>query len=233
MTLETSKNSQAQLSNDVSHCMSLLQQHSASIVRHDELISNCEASIQQLQSAQASILSNISNVESRLTNALVNDRSLNTNANNIPSSPTETWEIFRRSHNIILKGLPEGNNDSDSVTDIINHIEPSANGYRLNMTRLGAVGTSRPRLIKVGFASPIIAKNILRKKNDILSHSTYNSVKILDDKTPSQMHELQQLREELKRRLTAGERNFTIKYVKGRPSIVNIVAQQSSVSKNC
>ncbi|CAH2015225.1 unnamed protein product [Acanthoscelides obtectus] len=64
------KNSQAQLSNDVSHCMSLLQQHSASIVRHDELISNCEASIQQLQSAQASILSNISNVESRLTNAL-------------------------------------------------------------------------------------------------------------------------------------------------------------------
>ncbi|CAH1957991.1 unnamed protein product [Acanthoscelides obtectus] len=67
------KNSQAQLSNDVSHCMSLLQQHSASIVRHDELISNCEASIQQLQSAQASILSNISNVESRLTNALRKD----------------------------------------------------------------------------------------------------------------------------------------------------------------
>ncbi|CAH1990317.1 unnamed protein product [Acanthoscelides obtectus] len=42
------KNSQTQLSNDVSHCMSFLQQHLASIVRHDEVIYNCEASIQQL-----------------------------------------------------------------------------------------------------------------------------------------------------------------------------------------
>nr|CAH7754820.1 unnamed protein product [Callosobruchus chinensis] len=226
------KNSQTQLSADVAHCRTLLQQHSDTIARHHDSIISCEASIQQLQNTQASLSCTIANIESRLASSMSNAEISADSATNNTSTQAEALEILRRSHHIILRGIPEDNNDTNTVIDIINHIDPSANSYRLSVARLGAATTSRPRLIRVGFASPVIAKAILRRKNSILSHPVYKSIKISDDKTPSQMRELQNLRDELKRRLTTGERNITIKYVRGRPSIIQITAQESNMSKN-
>nr|CAH7725176.1 unnamed protein product [Callosobruchus chinensis] len=179
-----------------------------------EIANFCEASIQQLQNTQASLSCTIANIESRLASSMSNAETSATSATNNTSTQAEALEILRRSHHIILRGIPEDNNDTNTVTDIINHIDPSANSYRLSVARLGAATTSRPRLIRVGFASPVIAKAILRRKNSMLSHPVYKSIKISDDKTPSQMRELQNLRDELKRRLTTGERNITIKYVR-------------------
>nr|CAH7729546.1 unnamed protein product [Callosobruchus chinensis] len=226
------KNSQTQLSTDVAHCRALLQQHSDTIARHHDSIISCEASIQQLQNTQASLSCTIANIESRLASSMSNAEISAASATNNTSTQSEALEILRRSHHIILRGIPEDNNDTNTVTDIINHIDPSANSYRLSVARLGAATTSRPRLIRVGFASPVIAKAILRRKNSILSHPVYKSIKISDDKSPSQMRELRNLRDELKQRLTTGERNITIKYVRGRPSIIQITAQESNMSKN-
>nr|CAI5824821.1 unnamed protein product [Callosobruchus analis] len=226
------KNSQTQLSSDVAHCRTLLQQHSDSIARHHDSIASCEASIQQLQNAQASLSSSITNIESRLVNSMSHAETSHAVANNSTSTQAEALEILRRSHHVILRDVSEDYNDTNVVTDVINHIEPAANAYRLSITRLGTAAASRPRLIRVAFASPVLAKNILRKKNSILSHPTLNSIKISDDKTPMQMQELNNLRDELKRRQTLGERNLTIKYFKGRPTIIQLPIQESNTSKN-
>lgn len=45
---------------------------------------------------------------------------------------------------------------------------------------------------------------------------------ISDDKTPMQIKELSELREQLKRRINAGESDINIKYLSGTPVITNI-----------
>nr|CAI5851460.1 unnamed protein product [Callosobruchus analis] len=225
------KSSQAQLSTDVAYCRTLLQQHSDSISRHDDKIATCEADIQSLQNAQTELSSNIAVIESKLTTAMNSNAPNRCTSTNDPANQAETLEILRRSHNVLLRGVPEGDNDPNLVTDIISHIDSAANAHRVSATRLGRL-TSRPRLIKVTFASPVFAKNVLRKKSSILSHPSLNSVKILDDKTPTQMQQLQDLREELRHRQAAGETDITIKYVQGTPSIVPLSTQEPRTSKN-
>ncbi|CAH2002619.1 unnamed protein product [Acanthoscelides obtectus] len=227
------KNTQSQLRTDVAYCRNLLQQHSDSISRHDDLIAAYETNIQNIQVTQTELSSNIANIESRLARSMETMHS-GTGASSTPIAPSsqaETMELFRRSHNIILRGIAEGNDDINIVSEIIRHIEPSAENHRLSITRLGRT-TSSNRLIRVVFSSPIIVSNILRKKNSILSHPTLRHVKISDDKTRGQMQELQHLREELRRRQTTGESNITIKYVRGKPSIVHTATQEITPSKN-
>ncbi|CAH2008931.1 unnamed protein product [Acanthoscelides obtectus] len=50
------KNSQSQLRTDVAYCRNLLQQHSDSISRHDDLIAACETNIQNIQVTQSCLL---------------------------------------------------------------------------------------------------------------------------------------------------------------------------------
>nr|CAH7758031.1 unnamed protein product [Callosobruchus chinensis] len=226
------KNSQSQLTTDVAYCRTLLQQHSDS-TRHEDQILNYEASIQNLHTTPAALSSSIADIESRITTRLTNLDTTHITAptNDTSSTYTETLEIPRRSHNILLRDVTESNNDSNIVTEIFNHIEPYANDHHLSVTRLGTP-TSRPRLRRVTFTSQVFARIILQKKNSIISHPSFNYVKILDDKTPTQMLQPRELRDELKRRQTTGELNSTIKYVRGTPSIVPLPAQESTTSKN-
>nr|CAH7734078.1 unnamed protein product [Callosobruchus chinensis] len=148
------KNSQSQLTTDVAYCRTLLQQNSDFMARYEDQILNCEASIQNLHTTQAALSSSIADIESRITTRLTNldIPHLTAPTNDTTSTHTETLKILRRSHNILLRGVTEGNNDFNIVTEIINRIEPSANDHRLSVTRLGTP-TSRPRLIRVTFTS--------------------------------------------------------------------------------
>nr|CAI5831238.1 unnamed protein product [Callosobruchus analis] len=149
---------------------------------------------------QATLSTNIANIESRFSSSTVNAVVPNQAS---PSSgriaQAETLELLRRSHNILLNGIVEGNNDENIVTDIINHVEPTANAHRVSITRL------------------VLAKSILLKKQTILSHPSLNTVRILDDKTPLQVQQLRDLRDELKRRQDAGESNITINLYSTHP----------------
>nr|CAI5818004.1 unnamed protein product [Callosobruchus analis] len=105
------KSSQAQLSTDVAYCRTLLQQHSDSISRHDDKIATCEADIQSLQNAQTELSSNIAVIESKLTTAMNSNAPNRCTSTNDPANQAETLEILRRSHNVLLRGVPEGDND--------------------------------------------------------------------------------------------------------------------------
>nr|CAI5862892.1 unnamed protein product [Callosobruchus analis] len=101
------KSSQAQLSTDVAYCRTLLQQHSDSISRHDDKIATCEADIQSLQNAQTELSSNIAVIESKLTTAMNSNAPNRCTSTNDPANLAETLEILRRSHNVLLRGVPE------------------------------------------------------------------------------------------------------------------------------
>ncbi|CAH1981614.1 unnamed protein product [Acanthoscelides obtectus] len=111
------KNSQSQLRTDVAYCRNLLQQHSDSISRHDDLIAACETNIQNIQVTQTELSSNIANIESRLARSMETMHSGNGASSTpiAPSSQAETMELFRRSHNIILRGIAEGNDDINII----------------------------------------------------------------------------------------------------------------------
>nr|CAI5868875.1 unnamed protein product [Callosobruchus analis] len=126
------KASQTQLSTDVSQCKLLLEKHSDILSRHDTSILACESSIERLQNAQTNLSSNltsiqlkIDNIEAQISNATINE----TLQLNERPSPNATMERFKRSHNIVIKKLPEISEAEDisTVASIIATIDSTAN----------------------------------------------------------------------------------------------------------
>lgn len=135
----------------------------------------------------------------------------------------ESVERTLRSSNIILANVPEDPNIDDITVanDILELIDPEAvvsPGYAVRVGK--SSGVSRPRLLKLKFKSPEIARMVLRKKS-ALAKTKFNKIVIRDDKTPMQLKHLNDLRAELARRNSNGVR-FTIKYIHGVPQIVEI-----------
>nr|CAH7741473.1 unnamed protein product [Callosobruchus chinensis] len=205
MDIKDIKDSQSRLSNDVAQYTTLLQQHSDIISRHDASITN--------------ILSNIEAIENRLLQ-------LQKNTPSTSEAPTaELLERFRRSHNIVIRGVPEASDrdDASTVSTIIGLTDDSVNAHITGISRLGSTSsTNRTRPLKVCFSNPQSAMKILRNKRAILQNPSYRNMSITDDKTPAQISHLNLPREELNCRQAAGERDITIKYVTGTPRIVSL-----------
>lgn len=139
----------------------------------------------------------------------------------------ESQERSIRSKNIILIGVPEPEVGSPETrrgsdkTKALNILTPILkNSADLVYTyRLGKYAPGKTRHMKLCFSSQDCAKNILRNKNKI----TDITVKLFSDSTPNQQKHLKLLKEELNRRTQCGEKNLTIKYVKGIPKIIELV----------
>lgn len=145
---------------------------------------------------------------------------------NVEEITMEAVERINRSKNIIVKGIPEqvGDNnqrkaaDHKVIADLVDVIIPRNEITPVEVIRLGKPDANKPRLIKVILPKPDDCKNILRNKHK-LNNMAHKNIKITDDKTPNQLKHLNNLREELKNRISAGEINLTIKYIKGIPVI--------------
>nr|CAH7750747.1 unnamed protein product [Callosobruchus chinensis] len=146
------KESQSRLSNDITQCKSLLQQHSSIIGQHETSLRVCENNIADIQNFQTEVSRNLEAIGNRVT----------------------ALEL-----NVGLGTTPQAD---------------------------------RARPVKVCFATPAVARTVLRKKNQLRGNTTYDSIKITDDKTPAQLNELSNLRVELRRRQESGEPYLTIKY---------------------
>lgn len=135
----------------------------------------------------------------------------------------ELQERTIREKNIIIVGIPEskaaktdGDQSADmtEVTSILNTlVEICPNPSRI--FRLGKYNPTKDRNIKVCFESPQTAKLLLRNKDKLTS-----GIKIFSDQTPAQQNYLKELKNELELRTANGEKDITIKYVKGIPTIV-------------
>nr|CAI5826344.1 unnamed protein product [Callosobruchus analis] len=202
----------------------MLQEHSQLISQHMAALRSCENNTASLQNTQEYLNKNfevtqksVSALETKInistneskTTALTGSSNMTVNCGVGP----EALEQFRRSHNILILGVPESTNGNEYVTGSVS-------------------ATDRARPIKVRFASPAVAKAILQKINALSSHPLFKTVMIVDDKTPAQQKQLLNLHEELKRRRSSGEIDITIKYIKGTPKIVKSTHINTASQKN-
>lgn len=139
----------------------------------------------------------------------------------------EINERNKRSSNIIIYNLVESTSDSkdvriahdvSKVIELINKV-PNVDINSVQAFRLGKVINNKPRPIKVILNHSDVVKNIFKNKS-LLQQGT--NIRIASDQTPLQRQHLDKLRQTLEMRLSKGERDLTIKYVKGIPTITTI-----------
>lgn len=145
----------------------------------------------------------------------------------------EAMERIKRSNNVIIHNLPESlsanSSDSQQTTDfekvceLTKHIQGDQSIVPASVRRVGKGGNGKPRIIIARFNTPEAAKKILKNKKKLKqAHNDFSSVSITDDRTPAQVEYLDKLRSELKHRIDSGEKDLTIRYDKGVPSIVKV-----------
>lgn len=143
----------------------------------------------------------------------------------------EIVERVRRSHNIIIRRLPEtsdSSTDDGAVRAIVGHVFPVGVQHIVSHGRIGAVSGPNPRPVLVRITSSVTALSILRNKKILSTAPAYRKIQISDDITPNQFACLQKAREELRLRQLNGESDITIKYVmRGVPTVVKAVVSTS------
>lgn len=145
-----------------------------------------------------------------------------------------------RAKNIIVVGIPEPkastaierqDHDKAEIQKIIKsilgqHQQPE------KITRLGKYNSANTRAVKVCFSSEELVKSILRNRNK----TGMENIKIYSDQTPKQRKHMMNLKDELQKRTANGERNLTIKFIKGMPKITtfnqNSLDTEKAITKN-
>lgn len=127
-----------------------------------------------------------------------------------------------REKNIIIVGISELNDknsksrrdyDYEKVLNLITQLHDNC-PKPIKTIRLGKYIPSKSRPIKVCFDNTHTPKCLLRSKT-----KTTENIYIYSDQTPRQKKYLQILKEELNKRTEDGEKNLTIRYIKGVPTI--------------
>lgn len=173
----------------------------------------------------------------------IEDRINNSNTSEARSDKSENiiFEIndrTRRARNMLVFNVAEKkssdvklriSHDKALVDKLIQAVVPDLENKNVKVLRLGKLGRDTPRPIKIIFNSEAEA----RRFGDLFSSDlvvgvdeAFGDVRIARDRTPRERQHLQNLRAELDKRMKSGEKNLTIKFRNGVPSIV------SSLSKN-
>ncbi|KAJ8711504.1 hypothetical protein PYW07_008746 [Mythimna separata] len=203
-----------------------------------EQISLIKVTTDLLSSEQEKIKSELTNISSFRVNIEEKVVAIENEIASLKNSPTsmintsllsyedfvsETQERSQREKNIIIRGIKEikssnleerRSHDGEEVKKVLkmavsDHMEPT------KTIRLGKYNPDISRPIKVIFSTSEAAKLILRNKSNIKSED----IKIYTDETPYQQKYRNNLKDELKRRVAGGEKDITIKYIKGTPRI--------------
>lgn len=209
----------------------VLDDISATLSKHDGEILSCSNKLCSLSADHDLLKASLDTAFSRLS--VVEKASSSTVRDWAPAGsapgPAGMLDRLRRSHNVLLRGIPESDlgDDTALVSQIIDFVVPKSDAHRVSLERIGLVGRDRPRILRVTFNNPIVVTKLLRNKKVISSVPAWMKFSFSDDKTPLQIGELSQLREELKRRKNAGESNIDIKYVSGVPKIIKISALEN------
>lgn len=183
-------------------------------------ISTCHTSVADLQKTVSEISSSLDHIQDSINARPVLSAPATVTDSSGAASSEEVYGRFLRSHNLILSGLGESDDEDFQAKRIMEAILPGSSQSVVSLSRLGTrrEGSRSPRLLKVTFSNVFVPKSILRGKKTALA-TDFKGVSIRDDKSLQERRRLGELRGQLKARLDAGERNLTIKYIKGIPSI--------------
>lgn len=182
------------------------------LTEHTKQIAECKNEIEQLRDENRQLTNRVAILEGR--SAGTSDSSL---------SYKEIRSRLSRQSNLILKGIPEGGdrNASEVVSEIIQSILPQRGILEIVSTsRVGAVVSGKPRLVKVVLSEPGMKYRILSKKK-LLDRKRFPNVAILNDITPEQTRVLRKVKNELHERRSKGETGIFIKYIDEEPCIVS------------
>lgn len=233
------KTTQRNIQSELSHVNAQLTKHSESIeINTDSIarcrsdldgrfavVSGCQADLDDLKNSYRQVIEQVGQLQVQIqasqstsTNAEVPSGSAHPSVGQVP---VDASEKLRKAHNLIVYALPETPNDEARVREIVDAIIPNSSQAILSVTRIGSSSKhpNKPRLVKVTFSNIIVPKNLLRNKSALIT-STFGSISIRDDKTLHELRLLETLRKQLRDRQAAGEKDVTIKYVRGQPSIV-------------
>lgn len=142
----------------------------------------------------------------------------------------ELQDRASREKNIIIVGLPEckmanadksHSYDLDKVNSVINNLIPNCPKPN-KIFRLGKYNPDKDRNLKVCFDSSYTTKTLFRNRDKLQS-----GIKIFSDLTPAQQKHKKELKTELEQRMANGEKDITIKYVRGIPKIVSTHDQKN------
>lgn len=195
----------ASLSQKIDSCSNKLEEFSNIIAEHNFQITQLNNEMAVLKRENRELKEKVANLETHGYTIDVNELSNRIN----------------RSSNVILFNVNESVDEQAVIKEIINITAPNFNNS-FEFMRLGnkptTAGKARP--LKIRFCDTDTARTVLKNKSS-LSGTRFSSVRIQDDKTPTQLNDLKRVRQTLRQRLESGEQNLTIKYLKGTPTIIS------------
>lgn len=136
---------------------------------------------------------------------------------------TEIQERSSRMKNLIISGVSEiyntdashrRQNDQQEITKILNTLTDNC-PQPVKIFRIGKYNKEKNRHIKICFSTSEPPILLLKNKSKLP-----DNLKMFSDKTPLQQELFKETMEELNRRLSAGESNLTIKYIRGTPKVI-------------
>lgn len=192
-------------------------------------------SLEDLFNLMLEFKTKLENVEQRLANIETSiPMNIDNNSENFEVLVSEAMERIERSKNIIISGINENESDIfENSIQVVKAICPTLENNIVHVQRIGKVLNNRPRLVKILFNNKQAAVNILKNKTKLLS-TKFKNLRIHGDETKLQRDYLNKLRQKLQERSNAGETNLTIKYIKGKPTILSTSdrTETESASKN-
>lgn len=222
--LTSIKATQESIAADVARCSATLNAHSGQIEKNAEDISECRTAVADVAAGNRAVAEEVESLRDKVA-TIESDLVSKARPRLDEEAIREVADRTRRASNLILRGLPEPTTtddletqELDSVCQILRCVDPTSVSSIVSVHRIGQP-RSNPRPVKVCFSNSGVPTILLRNKAK-LSTSRFKKVSIADDKTPLQLKQLSELRKELHRRQENGEKDCTIKYVNGIPSIV-------------
>ena len=134
----------------------------------------------------------------------------------------EKDEIHRKRKNIIIYGMPEMDNNQQSMEEFIhiNRFLGNRNFQKRDIYSIGRIGDKngdRPRPLKIEFYETTTKINVMKNAYRLKDHRRYSHISIQHDLTRNQLQEFYHLKDEArKRELEEGNRNIIYR-VKGPP----------------
>ena len=129
----------------------------------------------------------------------------------------EYMERDKRKNNLIIHNFPESNtttrNSFNEIQDFSDMVKTEFNISEINVskaTRLKQTKPDKPRLLLITLDNLSTKRNILQQATKLRKSTTWNNVFISPDLTPKERELNRKLREELKVRKDAGEKDIYI-----------------------
>lgn len=199
----------------VQRCNNNIESNNKLLSLHGEQTTKCNDEIARLRCENESLRSHVVKLEQRVDRV------------DLDALHAEMRDRAARENNLIFLGLAEKTPqlDREQVEEMLaSFVGVFDGGQPLGITAVSRVGKRRqniPRPVKVCFADKRVSIVVLKNKRK-LDRTKYPAVIIRADLTLEQRRRLAELRAELKTRISNGETDITIKYVKGQPSIAKV-----------